>query len=172
MKDRIKNNVLVLLIFLTIWTVPTVSAGYLNQKKSSNTARVASFQIKDEGTWSTYADATISPGNTVSNSSPIKIKNASEVAVECTLTITRYTHNIKNMEPSNIKLGDGEMVLADNTEEDSKTWQYTQTLQPSQEVTSDLKITWESSTSNPDENLQYMGMVDYFTVTVSAKQVD
>jgi hypothetical protein len=76
------------------------------------------------------------------------------------------------MEPSNIKLGDDEMALADNTEEDSKTWQYTQTLQPSQEVTSDLEITWESSTGNPDKNLQYMGMVDYFTVTVSAKQVD
>jgi hypothetical protein len=172
MKDRIKKNVLVLLIFLTIWTVPTVSAGYLNQKKSSNTARVASFEIKDEGTWSTYADATISPGNTVSNSSPIKIKNASEVAVECTLTIKRCTNNIANMEPSKIKLGNVEMSPTDNTMGDSKTWQYTLTLQPSQELSSDLKIIWESSTGNPDENLQYMGMVDYFTVTVSAKQVD
>jgi hypothetical protein len=37
---------------------------------------------------------------------------------------------------------------------------------------SNLVIYWKSSDEKVDENLKYRGMVDYFTVTVTAKQVN
>jgi hypothetical protein len=168
MRERIKKNAIILIILLAVWSLPNVSAKYLNQKRNANTARVAAFKITDEGSWSTYADATISPGNTISNKSPVKITNASEVAVECTITIKRYSNNIKSMVPEKITLDDTDLTLNNN----SDTWTYTQTLQPSEEMASNLIIYWKSSDEKADENLNYRGMVDYFTVTVSANQVD
>jgi hypothetical protein len=131
---------------------------------------VASFNIQEEGTLTDYITANISPGYTESGT--IKLKNSSEVSVDCTITIKKESDNISNLETL---LYDSDGKAMECTGKSDNTWTFIDRLEPNQgEAEYHLMLNWQAvaDIEAEDTNLNDIGKVDYFTVTISATQVD
>jgi hypothetical protein len=170
MNKNKKKMLLLIPIIVLVCAFPNVSARFLHQGNTSNGARVASFNIKDEGTWTDYIAVNISPGEDI-EARTIKLKNASEVAVDYTITIKKETNNIGNLETL-IKDSNGTAIEC--TSKSDNTWTFTDRLDPNQsEAEYQVMLNWQATGINEvDTNLNDIGKVDYFTVTITATQAD
>lgn len=159
-----KGNLLVriaaVLLCLTLFSTYLVAglfARYTTSGESSDDARVAKFSITGEGELAKGITAEVAPGET--KEVPLKIKNDSEVAVEYTVTVTSVTKNL----PLSFRIGKTGTEPVNGTS-------FTDQLLPGSDADNfSLYIDWNRNDDNPD---QYMGMVDYITVTVTATQID
>lgn len=173
-RDR-KMNILMctvaVLLCATLFSLHFVSglyAKYATNTNYDNSARVAEFNIKQEGTLFNTFEAEITPGET--QSAELIITNKSEVAMEYTLTVTNKTGNLS---PLKFKLNavDGTVtpVTTENHENGISVYGVSQI--PGKHTDKYLlNIVWEPT--DEEDALARIGMVDYITVSVTATQVD
>lgn len=152
---------------LSMHLVGGLYAKYTTRKSDNDSARVAAFNIKQEGTIFETIKADVTPGTT--KSVELIITNKSEVAAEYTLTATNMTGTL----PLKFKLaskGNTPDATVDSHEDDISTSSARQIPgEHTDEYT--LDIDWEPS-ENEEDDLALMGMVDYITVSVTVTQID
>ncbi len=146
-------------------------AKYTTTATSTNDARVAKFSItqsflKDGSELSDIIKAEIKPGST--QSVHLKIENNSEVAVEYTIKLTNVTGNLPTLKMKLSPVGDTpEAALLSEGNGDVE-YSAIQKAPGNHTDEYTLDIVWEP-TSN---DLDYIGMVDYITISVTAAQID
>jgi hypothetical protein len=162
------GGALVLLAAVSIGLLPGLVARFSSQDETGDNGRVATFNVTEEGTWTKEIQATVNPGennitftNKTGDKEPlIKITNSCEVAIAYSITITNVTKNIKKLK---------------NTD-DKYVWELSGELEPGKSYTADDTLNflkWNSTDiKETDDNLEYMGRVDYFTVEVTATQIN
>ncbi len=144
--------------------VGNLYARYTTSGSSSDSARVAAFNITQEKTVSKTIEANITPGTT--QITELVITNKSEVAVEYTLTVTNKTGNL----PLKFKLAPVDGAPSVTTESYENGISINSACQIPGDHTDKyaLNIVWEPG----DNDLTLIGMVDYITVSVTATQID
>ncbi|MCQ2478824.1 MAG: hypothetical protein MJ091_06430, partial [Clostridia bacterium] len=96
----------------------------------------------------------------------LEIDNRSEVAVEYTLTVQNETGNLPltfkftNTATSTVEASAKDTCVLQNAMAAGGTVNYT------------MNAVWEVSGAAEDENLQYMGMIDYIVITLEVVQID
>lgn len=173
-KRNVKGNILMctvaVLFCATMFSMHLVSglyARYAISTSNGNSARIAAFNITEEGRIFKTIDAKVTPGTT--QSVDLIITNKSEVAVEYELTVTNVTGNL----PLKFKLNRADTspvttpVMTDSHENGIS-------INSANQVPGEhtdkyiLNIDWDKS----DNDLALIGMVDYITVSVTATQID
>ncbi len=145
-------------------------ARYTASTSGSDGARVAAFRITQEGTIFETVKAEVTPGTT--QSAELTITNKSEVAMEYTLTVTNVTGNIT---PLKFRLSP-----ADDTTPRITTQKHENgiSISSARQIPGDhtdkynLEIVWEQDHNDLEKDLDFIGMVDYITVSVTAAQID
>lgn len=175
MKHRVsKFNILMctvaVLLCATLFSMHLVGglyAKYTNTTSGSDSARVAKFNITQSGSLidSTQTlDIKVTPGTSITNYT-LEIKNDSEVAVAYTLTAKNVTGNLPleftltpvGSEPTSLIESNGNVSI-------SKACQ----IPGNHTDKYKLSVVWTST----EKDLEYIGMVDYVTVSVAAVQID
>ena len=144
-------------------------ARYTASMSGSDSARVAAFNITQEGTIFQTVEANVTPGTT--QSAELTITNKSEVAMEYTLTVTNVTGNLA---PLKFTLNPADENTSPVTTESYENGiSINSACQMPGEHTDKytLNIVWEPS-DNEEDDLALIGMVDYITVSVTATQID
>jgi len=164
-KTKTKMNIplctAAVLLYLTVLSTCLVSglfARYTTSAQSGDQARAAKFSITGEGSFGQTIEADLVPGE--NKIVKLTIKNDSEVSVEYTITAVNETENL----PLTLSLEKkGSSPAEKNTE-------FTVQQLPNNKSTDEyiLHIEWPIGKNDPD----WMGMVDYITVTVTAAQID
>ena len=153
--------VLLALVLVTSGIVTGRYARYVTTATYEDGARVAKFNIMEEGKFVTQMRADIAPGIT---KELIAIKNYSEVAVEFTVTVDNVYDNL----PLTFEIWDGDTTLSKSENADGVVT-FTGSVGPmQQERVLQLGIVWPAGSGN----LQYCGRVDLIRVTVDAVQID
>ncbi len=176
-KERnVKMNILMctvaVLLCATLFSMHLVGglyAKYTTSVSSSDSARVAAFNITQEGTIFQTVEANVTPGTT--QSAELTITNKSEVAMEYTLTVTNVTGNLTPLKFT--------LSPADANTPSVATEKYENgiSINTACQIPGDhtdkytLNIVWEPS-DNEEDDLALIGMVDYITVSVTATQID
>ncbi len=155
-------------IILSMQLVGSAYARYKTKVSNSDNARVARFNITQSGTIFDTIEASIAD---TTNEVTLEITNDSEVTVEYSVTITNVTGNIP-MEFMKFELiaKDGSVPFTSEKKENGTTILSACRMPGNYTDSYTLRITWNLSTT--EEALNYMGMVDYITVSVTATQVD
>ncbi len=158
-------GVLLLLTLVSMYLVSGLYAKYISADGASDSATVATFYLKADGSLLHLINTDIFPGE--EQDETLQIVNKSEVSMRYTLTIKNETGNLplsvvlkKNGTTEEYPLSSGKIELTKIIAPGNMTDEY------------DLEIRWPVDENNPDSNLAYMGMLDYFTVTVDVVQVD
>ncbi len=169
-KTSIFTFLITMLLLVTLFSmhlVANVYAKYRTTVNNSDEARVALFNITQEGTIFNTIEASVAPNTP--QSVELIIKNKSEVAVEYNLTITNTTSNIKPLKYRLNAQGTSPVAtteIGENGESIFKTRQI-----PGEYIDKYLlEIYWETS-ENQEDDLAYMGMVDYITIAVAVIQI-
>lgn len=163
--------VVAVLLCATLFSMHLVGglyARYTTSISGSDSARVAAFSIKQEGTIFQNIEAKVTPGTT--QSVDLTITNDSEVAMEYTLTVTNVTGNLT---PLKFKLApaDGTPSVTTESYENGVSINSARQIPGKHTDKYNLSIVWEQST-NEEDDLALMGMVDYITVSITATQID
>ncbi len=143
-------------------------ARYTTSASGSDSARVAAFSITQGGTIFNTIEAAVTPGAT--KTVDLTITNNSEVAMEYTLTVTNVTGNINPLEFKLTPDGNAPAVTTESYENGIS-------INSARQIAGDhtdkyrLEIVWEPSENEADD-LAFIGMVDYITVSVKATQID
>lgn len=152
--------VLLMLVLVTSGMVSGRFARYVTTATYEDGARVAKFNIVEEGSFFTQLQTDIAPGVT---QEMITVKNYSEVAVEFTITVDNVYHNI----PLDFEVKDGDATLAKSENADG-TVTFTGNIGPGQQSKSfRLNLIWTG-----DDSINYIGRVDLIRVTLDAVQID
>lgn len=154
---------LLLLVLVTTSMISGQLARYVTTATYEDSARVARFNIVEEGKLSANMNTNIAPGVSLEM---ISIKNYCEVAVEYTITVNNVYHNI----PLTFEIwdDDSKQVLASSKDANS-VLALTGIVGPTQQVKNlQLRIVWPWDGTN----LNYCGRVDLIQVTLDAVQVD
>lgn len=143
-------------------------ARYTTSISSSDSARVAAFNIQQEGTIFETFEAKVAPGTT--QSAELTITNKSEVAMEYTLKVTNVTGNLTSLK---FTLGpvDGEPAVITESHENGVSISSARQIPGDHTDKYTLNVDWEQS-ENEEDDLALIGMVDYITVSVTATQID
>lgn len=129
-------------------------ARYTTKASASDDARVASFDVSENGSsFSENMMIDAIPGSVVENT--INVINKSEVAVEYVVTITNTTENI----PLKFTVNDSEPTEGTCT--------VTVIMKPNSTHEVKLAAVWDA-----DNAIKYMGMVDLVEITINAQQQD
>ncbi len=158
---RIAAVLLCLTLFST-YLVTGLFARYTTSAQGSDHARVAKFSIQGSGALSRSIEASLFPGE--SQTATLIIENNSEVAVEYTVAVTNVTNNLP-LSFRMVKEGASPTVDTNGTTftarqiPGSHTDKYT------------LYIDWKAD-NDGNRDPDWMGKVDYITVTLTAVQID
>ena len=155
--------VLLVLVLVTTNMVSGRLARYVTTASYEDKARVARFNIVEEGKLSTQIQKSINPGVAVE---AIKIKNCCEVAVEYTVTVNNVYHNL----PLRFEIwdADNKVSLASANDTDGIVT-LTGVVTPTQwDKNLQLRIIWPVDATN----INYCGRVDLIQVTLDAVQID
>ena len=153
--------VLLALVLLSSSVVTGRYARYVTTATYEDGARVARFNIVEDGRFVTDMGGYVAPGIT---KDVVLIKNYSEVAVEFTITVKNVYQNL----PLTFEIWDGDTKLP-QTEGSDGTVSFTGTVGASQqERVLQLGTVWAPG----DANLKYCGRVDLIQLTVDAVQID
>ncbi len=176
---NIKMNIFILsmivLLCASFFSGPLIGAVYARYKSAidgNDNARVAEFNITQEGTIFETIKVNITPNT--EESVVLTIKNKSEVAVEYILKITNVTGNLT---PLRFKLIAGDSttapVISEKYENGVSTLSAKRKVGEYREYTDTytLKFVWDAS-DNEEDDLKLIGMVDYITISVTATQVN
>lgn len=160
-RPRAKLNIPVcvagVLLCLTLFSAHLTSglyARYITTASGEDGARVAIFDITDDGAY--FSDQLLvesAPGEEVYK--PIRVINNSEVTVAYVVTITNTTGNIPYL------------FSVDESTPVSGVCTVTCQLAPGAEKLVEISASW-----SVDGALEYMGMVDLVKITIVAQQVD
>jgi len=176
-KRQTKVNVLLctvaVLLCATLYSTHLVGglyARYTTSGSSNDSARVAAFNIEQEGTIFQTVQADIKPGDTAAQNVDLTINNKSEVAVECKIAIESVTGNLPSVELKLVPEANTPVVTSES--DGSGASISTAQIAAGETAKYNLKITWTPNEENPEDDLAYMGMVDYVTIAVTATQID
>lgn len=161
-KGNIFIRIAAVMFCLTLFSTYFVTglfARYSTSGQSGGYARAAKFSIEGSCTLSQGIEADCIPGST--KMVDLTIENNSEVAVEYTVEVANETKNL----PLRFRMGAGGPAVTENANGFSFT---NQEIPGSHTDTYTLCIDWKAADNDPD----YMGKVDYITVTVTATQID
>ncbi len=162
--------VLIVALF-SICLIGGLYASYYSSANERGDAKVAEFNITQTGkVFDKTIQVKVTPGENKKEDYTVIINNKSEVAVEYTLKVTNVTGNLPlaftlapedapgNTAPEmTTKYENGISISSARREPGDYTDTYI------------LNIVWDDA--NQENNLAYMGMVDYITLSVSATQV-
>lgn len=144
-------------------------ARYTTSISSSDSARVAAFNIQQEGTIFKNFEAKVAPRTT--QSVDLTITNKSEVAMEYTLKVTNVTGNLPSLKFT-LKPADKNTPSAMlNSHENGVSISSARQIPGDHTDKYTLNVDWEQS-ENEEDDLALIGMVDYITVSVTATQID
>ncbi len=170
-KGNIFMRIAAVLFCATLFSMYLVSglyARYTTSTINNDSARVAEFNITQEGTFFEAFEANIIPGET--QGADLTITNKSEVAMEYTLTVTNVTGNLEPLKFTLYSV-DGTITPVSSESHENGISKYGVTQIPGEHTDKyRLNIIWEPS--DKEKALESMGMVDYITVSVTATQVD
>lgn len=143
-------------------------ARYTTSISGSDSARVAAFDITQEGTIFKTFEAPVIPGTT--QSAELTITNKSEVAMEYTLKVTNVTGNLT---PLKFTLGpkDGAPAVTLKSHENGVSISSANQIPGDHTDKYTLNVDWKPNV-NEEDDLALMGIVDYITVSVTATQID
>jgi len=141
-------------------------AGFSKTESGGDSARVAVFNIVEDGTFFKTMEIAVTPGS--SQSEGFTVKNNSEVSMKYTLTIAKKTNNLPML---TFKLNDNKFDMKGNSENGESTTTIECTLPPNQTNEYNLEAYWDPD-SDENKDLAFMGMVDDITITVKAEQID
>lgn len=154
-------GILLCLVMISFNLMSGIYARYSVTASSSDSARVAKFDIhydvkREDNTTTAFLNIDLTPGAT--RKYELQVKNASEVAVNYTLSAQLLTANLPL-----------EMTLTgQNAAKDGKVWTGSGSFAPNADgVTYTLEIKWAGDTS-----AKYAGEVDAVRVVVRAEQID
>lgn len=158
-------GVLFCLTLLSVYWVSGLYAKYVTSGSAVDAARTAAFYLETEGTLMQHLQSDVIPG--MNSDTAVHIINQTEVTMEYTLTIRKETDNL----PLTMQLTKPNLEII---EAEDNAFVIQSTLAPGEQTNAyQLNLHWAiDDQSEPDSNLAYIGMVDYFTVTVDAAQVD
>ena len=149
--------VLLCLTVMSVWGTSRLYARYSTSASGSDSARVAKFQITQNGDALTQTQTItvegMKPGDT--NKYTVTVQSDSEVTVDYSISVKNVYENL----PLEFKMQDasGKTITKD-------------TIQPNDTATKTytLQVTWP--TSQTDQS--YAGKVDLLNITLTAAQVD
>ncbi len=176
-KERnVKMNILMctvaVLLCATLFSMHLVGglyAKYTASVSGSDGARVAAFNITQDGTIFRTVEADVRPGT--KQAAELTIINKSEVAMEYTLTVTNVTGNLKPLKFT-LTPADGDTApITTEKHENGISINGACQIPGNHTDKYNLNIVWEPS-ANEEEDLALIGMVDYITVSVTATQID
>ncbi len=179
-KQHAKVNVLMctvaVLLCATLFSTHLVGglyAKYTTTSTSTDTARVAKFSITqkllDGGSevLNETVEAEVMPGS--NKSVTLQIENKSEVAVEYTIEVKNVTNNLSMLKFALESADPAKTPEVTEQESDVGVSKFTAHQNPGNHTDKyNLNIVW-TPTAN---DLQYIGMVDYISISVTATQVD
>lgn len=142
--------VLLILVLMTTSIVSGRYARYASSATGRDTARVAKFQVTEEGFTGDPIKVLISPGETAKHQ--ISVHNDSEVTVECSVAAVSEYENL----PLTFSVGDGTSTGT------------TAILEPGQTKLVNLQVYWDENETSD----HYIGMVDLVHLTLTVAQVD
>ncbi len=162
---------LIAMIFCTIlFSMQLVGSAYARYKttvSNSDNARVAKFNITQSGT--IFQEINVSfPRSEEEQPITLEIKNDSEVAVEYVVTVTNVTGNFPTLQFVLKAADENTAPITTSTHENGVSTNKVYRLPGNKTDTYTLDITLLED----ENNLEYMGMVDYITISVTATQVD
>ncbi len=158
---RIAAVLLCLALFST-YLVTGLFARYTTSAQGSDHARVAKFSIQGSGELLQSIEASLFPGE--SKAVTLVIENNSEVAVEYTVAVTNVTNNLP-LSFRMVKEESSPILVANGTT-------FTAQQIPGDHIDKyTLYIDWEAE-NDENRDPDWMGKVDYITVTVTAAQID
>jgi len=124
-------------------------ARYTTTDTGEDSARVAKFEVTETGIFVDTMVAEILPGD--SEERTIQVENKSEVAVNCTVTLTNVYNNL----PIKLLINGAENTCSIP-------------LAPGATGTYNVKFDWDA----PEADLSYIGKVDLIEVQILAEQID
>lgn len=154
--------VLLMLVLVTTSMVTGRYARYTTSSSGSDSARVAAFKISqsvvqgETDMTATVPMPEIKPGETVNYT--VVVNMDTEVAVRNTITVSSLYGNL----PLQFKIGESG---TDGTQGGT----YSQDCQPGEyQKTYEASVTWPAI----ENSVNYIGMVDLLTITVTSEQID
>ncbi len=144
-------------------------ARYTTGYGDSDGGRVAAFSIKQEGTIFETIETNVMPGTT--QSAELTITNNSEVAMEYVLTVTNVTGNLPPLKFKLKNADDKTPSVTTESYQNGVSMNSVAQIPGNHTDKFNLNIVWEPS-SNEEDDLALIGMVDYITISVTAKQID
>lgn len=166
-KNKRSNFIMMLaavLLCMTLFSI-RITAGlyarFVTTAEVEDDARVAVFNIEQEGTLSEMVVLKVYPGYVNNSDYAITLKSSSEVAVRYTVLAELLTNNL----PLSITLTGGEAVTgADNCWTDSGTFEPNST----KELNYILNVAWPAHANNA----AYCHEIDALRIVVRAEQID
>lgn len=156
---------LICAVLITTNMVAGLFAKYTYSSSSGDYARVARFDVISEGIFTEPIQVSLAPSSEGQFVAEININSECEVAVECSVAINNQYQNIPLQFELRQKVGS---TYVDNDGATS----FTFAPGSDDATTYGLFLYVPVDESTPDSNLQYRGMVDYLTITVTATQID
>ncbi len=161
---------LITLLFLT-GLIGISYAIFYSSANEHGDAKVAEFNITQTGTvFDKTIEVKVTPGENKKEDYTVVINNKSEVAVEYTLKVTNVTGNLPLKFTLAPKEESGNTAPAMTTKHENGVSISSARREPGDYTdTYILNIIWDNT--DPENNLAYIGMVDYITLSVTATQV-
>ncbi len=146
-------------------------ARYTSSATTSDSARVAKFNItqkfmKDDKELTEIIEANVKPGS--SKSVSLIIENKSEVAVEYAIKVVNVTGNLPTLRCTLSPVGDSPAVTLKSSANGEEEYSAIQKEPGTHTDKYTLNIVWDET----ENDLDYIGMVDYITISVTATQID
>lgn len=151
--------VLLCLVLTTFWLMCNMYAKYSAQASGNDSARVAKFNVTEEGTATQQIKADVYPG--FSQTYNVSVTNASEVAISYSMDIQSKYENL----PLEFK-----MLDSDDNEIASKSIDISAT--DHNEHIYKVQISWPTDTNNSATDPDYAGKMDVIEITLNAVQKD
>ena len=150
--------ILLCLVLTTFWLMCNMYAKYSAKASGSDSARVAKFNVTEEGTATQQIKADVYPG--FSQTYNVSVTNASEVAISYSMDIQNKYANL----PLEFK-----MLDSNDNEITSKSIDISATDHG--EHIYKLEISWPTD-SDDNKSAEYAGKTDLLEITLSATQKD
>ena len=158
---------LVCAVLITTSIVSGLFAKYTSTGSANDYSRVAKFDVLGEGVFTQPVQVSLAPSSEGQFVADINVSSDCEVAVMCSVTIDNQYQNIVPLAFELRQKNGSDYIDSDGT----TSFNYDPSSGSSVQYGLFLYVP-EDDTNTPDSNLQYRGMVDYLTVTVTATQID
>ena len=168
-------TVLLCMVLASFWLMCNIYARYSTKATGSDGARVAKFDVTDEGAVTQQIKTAVYPGS--KEIYQVNVTNNSEVAIEYEMNVKNQYNNL----PLQFRMLDstGEEITSESSDASTKTYDLSKSAEISAQDkdmhTYQLEISWPTTGTDSDTDYQspdYAGKVDVIEITLKAIQKD